>query len=114
MRLSEGEYLNLYDIIYDKPETHVIWKDNKIYYALYPGEPDGIEDDGGLGYREKKDTKYWKGTFTFRGLLDNTNYQIRDWEHNKDLGVINSNSPKMDFNIDHHLLLELTPVKGIK
>ena len=114
MRLSEGEYLNLYDIIYDKPETHVICKGEVLFYALYPGEPDGIEDDGGIEYREKKDTKHWKGSFTFRGLKHNTGYQVRDWEFDKDLGVINSNFPTMDFNIDHHLLLELTPVKGDK
>lgn len=33
--LSRGEYLNLYDIRFDLPETHVIKKDGAIYYAFY-------------------------------------------------------------------------------
>lgn len=33
--LSTGEYLNLYDIRFDVPETHVIRKDNAMYYAFY-------------------------------------------------------------------------------
>lgn len=33
--LSTGDYLNLYDIAWDKPETHVIGKEGRIYYAFY-------------------------------------------------------------------------------
>ncbi len=33
--LSKGTYLNLYDIVYDKPESHVIRKDSTYYYAFY-------------------------------------------------------------------------------
>jgi len=110
MRLSEGEYMNLYDIIYDIPETHVVRKAEKFYYSLYPGEPDGIVDDGGAGYREKKHTKHWAGRFRFRGLNEKIMYQVRDWEHDTVLGLISGNYPVMDFDIDHHLLLELSPV----
>lgn len=39
--LSKGEYLNLYDLAYDKPETHAISKDGKMYYAFYADEWDG-------------------------------------------------------------------------
>ena len=36
--LSKGEYLNLYDYAFDKPEAHVIRKDGALYYAFYaPG-----------------------------------------------------------------------------
>ena len=111
MRLSEGVYLNLYDLIYDKPETHVISKNGLLYFSLYPGEPDGIVDDGGEGYRKKKDSKHWSGTFVFRGLENDTDYKIRDWENDIDLGIINSRSPKKELNVKHHLLLELTPLK---
>jgi len=38
---ARGEYLNLYDIAFDKPEAHVIAKDGKIYYAFYASEWDG-------------------------------------------------------------------------
>ncbi|MBR4826296.1 MAG: alpha-galactosidase [Bacteroidales bacterium] len=41
--LSRGEYLNLYDCGFDRPEAHVIAKDGAMYYAFYApqwnGEP---------------------------------------------------------------------------
>lgn len=40
-KLSEGKYLNLYDICLDKPETHVIAKDNALYFAFYADEWNG-------------------------------------------------------------------------
>ena len=47
--LSTGEYLNLYDFGFDKPEGHVISKDGAMYYAFY--------------------AKSWKGgPITLRGL----------------------------------------------
>ena len=39
--LSKGEYLNLYDIRFDVPETHVIEKDGAMYYAFYADSWDG-------------------------------------------------------------------------
>ncbi len=41
LMLSQGDYLNLYDIVYDKPEAHVIRKDGKMYYAFYADEWNG-------------------------------------------------------------------------
>ena len=39
--LSKGDYLNLYDIRFDVPETHVIAKDGAMYYAFYAEEWNG-------------------------------------------------------------------------
>lgn len=39
--LSKGDYLNLYDIRFDVPETHVIAKDGAMYYAFYAQEWNG-------------------------------------------------------------------------
>ena len=39
--ISKGTYLNLYDIAYDKPETHVLQKGDTLYYAFYAEEWDG-------------------------------------------------------------------------
>ncbi|MBO4434069.1 MAG: alpha-galactosidase [Bacteroidales bacterium] len=39
--LSTGEYLNLYDYGFDKPEAHVISKDGALYYAFYAPEWNG-------------------------------------------------------------------------
>jgi hypothetical protein len=33
--LSKADYLNLYDIVFDKPESHVISKGDTLYYAFY-------------------------------------------------------------------------------
>ncbi len=39
--LSNGNYLNLYDYGFDKPEAHVIEKDGAMYYAFYAPEWNG-------------------------------------------------------------------------
>lgn len=40
--LSKGDYLgSLYDLTFDKPETHAIKKDGKMYYAFYADEWNG-------------------------------------------------------------------------
>ena len=39
--LSTGEYLNLYDIRFDVPETHVVAKNGAMYYAFYAEEWNG-------------------------------------------------------------------------
>ena len=39
--VSTGAYLNLYDIAYDKPETHVLTKNGKMYYAFYAPQWNG-------------------------------------------------------------------------
>ena len=107
MRLSEGEYLNLYDLVFDIPETHVVRKEHTLYFSIYPGVPDGIVDDGGVEYREKKHSKKWTGDFSFRGLDPGLNYQVRDWENNVVLCELKGSYPTLKLDIDHHLLLEL-------
>ena len=39
--LSKGDYLNLYDYGFDKPEAHVISRDGAMYYAFYAPSWDG-------------------------------------------------------------------------
>jgi len=56
--LSKGEYLNLYDLAYEKPETHVIRKDGKMYYAFYADE--------------------WKGEIKLKGL-ENKEYTVNEY-----------------------------------
>ena len=57
--LSKGNYLNLYDYGFDKPEAHVIEKDGAMYYAFYApkwnGEPITLR---GLEARKYKVTEY--------------------------------------------------------
>jgi alpha-galactosidase len=86
-QLTKGEYLNLYDIAYDIPETHVIKKDGILYYAFY--------------------AQKWNGEVEFRGL-NNQNYTIIDYVNDKEIGKIIGNSQlKVQFN--EYLLVKAMP-----
>ncbi len=88
--LSKEEYLgNLYDIGYDKPETHVIKKSDTLYYAFY--------------------NKDWHGKIELRGLDKAINYHVVDYFNNKDLGKIAGKTPEIDTEFKEFLLLEVTP-----
>lgn len=88
--LSKENYLgSLYDIGYDKPETHVIKKENTMYYSFY--------------------AKNWDGEIELRGLDKNTSYVVKDYFNNKDFGVITGNKPFVKTSFKNFLLLEVTP-----
>jgi alpha-galactosidase len=48
-RLSEAEYLNLYDLAFDTPEAHVILKGEDLFYAFYAPDFSGEIELRGLG-----------------------------------------------------------------
>ncbi len=89
-RLSEGEYLNLYDIAFDKPETHLIKKENTYYYSFFSNEE-------------------YNGRVELRGLK-NGNYEVSDFVNNKNLGEVNSNNPFLKINFKDYLLLRLKKI----
>ena len=64
--LSRGEYLgDLYDIGFDRPESHAIRKDGQMYYAIY--------------------ALHWNGTVELRGL-ESRDYHVVDYvNHTKTL-----------------------------
>jgi alpha-galactosidase len=71
-KLSTGEYLNLYDIRFDLPETHVIEKDGAMYYAFYAQEWNGgkIELRGLDAEKTYKVTEYTSddvASYTIKG-----------------------------------------------
>ena len=87
--LSKGEYLGeLYDIGFDSPETHAVRKSQKIYYSFYAPE--------------------WKGTVELRGL-SNRKYRVVDYVNDKDLGLVQGPTAKLDINFSKHLMLEVSP-----
>jgi alpha-galactosidase len=87
--LSRGEYLGaLYDIGFDRPETHAIRKGANMYYAFYANQ--------------------WEGRVTLRGLADRP-YRIRDYESNKDLGLVRGPAASVGVQFEKHLLLEASP-----
>jgi len=87
-QLSKGKYLNLYDIAYDLPETHVVKKDGILYYAFYAPK--------------------WNDDVLFRGLEDKE-YSIIDYVNNKELGMIRGNG-KLSVMFEDYLLVKAVPV----
>jgi alpha-galactosidase len=87
--LSRGEYLGtLYDIGFDRPETHAIRKDGNLYYAFYAPQ--------------------WSGTITLRGLAERS-YRVTDYVYGKDFGIVHGPLATLDVKFDKHLLIEAKP-----
>ena len=88
-RLSEGEYLGeLYDIGFDRPETHAIRKGEALYYAFFADR--------------------FGGRVELRGL-EARRYRIRDYEAGRDLGVVDGPRATLEVAFKKHLLLEARP-----
>lgn len=87
--LSKGNYLNLYDIVYDKPESHVIQKEKNFYYAFYADE--------------------WQGPVELRGL-ENKEYKVYDYVNGVDMGTVTGPVGKINPTFKEHLLIECIPV----
>lgn len=88
--ISKGKYLgSLYDIGYDKPETHVTQKGDTLYYSFY--------------------NKDWNSEITLRGLKEKK-YKMVDYENNKDMGVVEATNPKFAAAFKNHLLIKAFPV----
>ncbi|MCF6332772.1 MAG: alpha-galactosidase [Draconibacterium sp.] len=88
--LSKGNYLNLYDIVYDKPESHVIQKGQNYYYAFY--------------------ADHWQGPIELRGL-ENRKYKVYDYVNNVDMGTVTGSIGTIKPTFNHYLLVECIPVK---
>ncbi|HXY48229.1 MAG TPA: glycoside hydrolase family 36 protein [Terriglobales bacterium] len=87
--LSQGQYLGqLYDIGFDLPETHVILRDQNLYYAFF--------------------AKHWKGRVELRGL-GNRNYSVHDYVNGTSLGTVPGRDAWLPVEFDGHLLLEARP-----
>lgn len=86
--LSKGEYVpGLYDIGYDIPETHVIKKDGKLYYAFYSNVP--------------------VNSVVLRGLENGKKYKVIDYYNNVALGEITaSDNTVLKVNFKDFLLIE--------
>lgn len=86
--LSKEEYLGtLYDIGYDKPETHVISKSDTLFYAFY--------------------SKVWDGPIELRGLEKGINYIAYDYVNNKKIAEFNGDSPQIKAAFEDYLLIEV-------
>ena len=90
--LSKGVYRgDLYDIGYDRPETHAVQKGNTMYYAIYnPG---------------------YAGQVELRGL-QNQMYQVVDYVNNKDLGTVMGPRAVLNVSFKEYLLIEVKPTQN--
>jgi alpha-galactosidase len=87
--LSRGEYLGeLYDIGFDRPETHAVRKGDRMYYAFY--------------------APHYNGTLSLRGLGAG-GYRVVDYVSGKDLGTVRGPSASLTVQFDGSLLVEATP-----
>jgi alpha-galactosidase len=78
----------LYDIGFDHPETHVIEKAGRFYYAFYAPE--------------------FTGTVPLRGLGVGR-YRVRDYVNGHDLGEVTSKRNALRVTFQHALLIEAVP-----
>jgi alpha-galactosidase len=78
----------LYDLGFDKPETHAIQKNDAMYYAFYADN--------------------WNGNVELRGL-EGRGYRVHDYVNNKDLGMVQGPTASLAVEFSKHLLLEVIP-----
>ncbi len=88
--LARGRYRGeLYDIAFDKPETHVVEQNGRLHYAFY--------------------AKQWSGPITLRGLGPGR-YAVRDYVNARLLGRIDAARPVLDTAFEGALLVVAEPL----
>lgn len=91
-RLWNGEYLGgLYDIGFDKPETHVVRQGRTLHYGFYADR--------------------FRGDIEFRGLRAGKSYQIFDYVENKKLGTVVGPTGRLNTQFEKYLLVEAQPLE---
>jgi len=112
--LAKGEYLNLYDVVYDVPETHCIRKDGRLYYAFYHTRPPQKEPQYEItsadqaSARLRRDPVPFKGRLELRGLESKT-YLLYDYVNDVSYGEVKGPQANIKIEFSRFLLLEATP-----
>ena len=91
MDLARAEYVNLYDIAFDKPEVHVVRKGNELYYGIF--------------------AEAWPRSrrIELRGLDKGVTYEVYDYANRRDLGKLNGAEPYLRLGFKESLLLRVRP-----
>ncbi len=91
LMLSKGNYLGeLYDIGFDRPEAHVIEKNNDLYYAFY--------------------ADIFDGEIELRGLENDKKYKVVDYINNVKYGIIKGSKPNIKVSFNKFLLLKVSEI----
>jgi len=92
LKLYEGTYLNLYDIGWDLPETHVVAKGDALYYGVF--------------------AQGFSGKVELRGLEHGKNYVLTNYDTGEELGHIKANGyDELECSVKGELLIAATPAK---
>ena len=86
-KFAEGEYLNLYDIAFDKPETHLIKRGKTFYYSFFTN---GRFD----------------GSVELRGL-EKGEYEASDIYSCKVLSTFTSDAPVVHIHFDRYMIVKV-------
>jgi hypothetical protein len=92
LRLYEGEYLNLYDIGWDIPETHVVARGDTLYYGIF--------------------AQGFSGRASLRGLTGGRRYVLTDYANdNQHLGEVDGGpDAALECKVDGSLLVRAAPL----
>ncbi|MCR5243621.1 MAG: hypothetical protein K6C37_02625, partial [Bacteroidales bacterium] len=92
-QLARGEYVpGLYDIGFDYPETHVLTRNGKLYYAFYA-------------------TSGPVASVELRGLEAGKTYKVEDYYNHRDLGTVTASDKTMlEAEVNGSLLIEVSEV----
>lgn len=88
--LKDAEYMNLYDIAYDKPETHLLKNGDNYYYTFFANK--------------------FSGKVELRGL-ENGKYKLIDLSNGEELAVLNSENPFLQINFSLHMMIKAEKIK---
>ena len=91
--LSQAEYVNLYDLAFDKPEVHVIRKGQEMYYGIFA------------------DVWSRRRPIELRGLDKEKTYEVYDYANRKELGILKGAEPYLHIAFKDSLLLRVRPAK---
>ena len=94
-KLYNSEYLNLYDMYYDKPETYVFRKNEDDKEILY--------------FSFFADNAHFEGEIQLRGLKRDQIYNVIDYPNGKSLGKIRGEKPVLISGFDNYLFIKCVP-----
>jgi len=95
--LSHAEYVNLYDLAFDKPEVHVLRKGRDSYYGIFAD----------VWPRDKYKIE-------LRGLDKDQTYEVYDYANRRSLGTLKGAQPVLNIAFKDSLLLRVRQASGME